>query len=454
MTNLLKKITEFNAEQQQLSEDKDFVSDINAVNLYGVPVYTHLILLLSFAFIIIALIWANFATLDEVTRGSGKIIPSSHIQVIQNLEGGILSKILVKEGDQVEKGQELLQLDDVRFSSSFQETKLKYYELLANNARLTAETNGQPLIIPQEVIDNSPEQAEHAKQLYQSRQSELEASTSVLAQQVRQKEQELIELKSKQDQLSRSYELLQKEVQMSEPLVANGALSEVEMLRLRRSANDLLGELNSAKLSIPRIQAYLNENKNKLAEMKIRFRTEALKELNETKAELDRTKASTLALEDRVTRTRILSPVKGTIKQLKISTIGGVIQPGMDLLEIVPLDDTLLVEAQVHPADIAFLRPGQDAMVKLTAYDFSIYGGLKAKLEHISADTIINEEDKKLYYLIRLRTDKNYLEKNGETLNIITGMNADVDILTGKKTVLDYLMKPILKAKQHAMRER
>jgi adhesin transport system membrane fusion protein len=454
MTNLLKKISEFNAEQQQLSEDKDYVSDINAVNLYGVPVYTHLILLLSFTFIVIALTWANFATLDEVTRGSGKIIPSSHIQVIQNLEGGILSKILIKEGDLVEKGQELLQLDDVRFSSSFKETKLKYYELLANNARLTAETSDQPLLIPQEVIDNSPEQAEHAKQLYHSRQSELGASTSVLAQQVRQKEQELIELRSKQDQLSRSYQLLQKEVEMSEPLVANGALSEVEMLRLRRSANDLLGELNSAKLAIPRIQAYLSENQNKLAEMKIRFRTEALKELNETKAELDRTKASTLALEDRVTRTRILSPVKGTIKQLKVSTIGGVIQPGMDLLEIVPIDDTLLVEAQVHPADIAFLRPGQDAMVKLTAYDFSIYGGLKAKLEHISADTIINEEDKKSYYLIRLRTDKNYLEKNGEKLNIITGMNADVDILTGKKTVLDYLMKPILKAKQHAMRER
>lgn len=454
MTNPLKKIAAFKTKQQQLSEDKEYISDINAVNLHSVPLYTHLILLLSFAFIVIALIWANWATLDEVTRGSGKIIPSSHIQVVQNLEGGILSKILIQEGDLVEKGQELLQLDDVRFASSFKETKLKYYELLANNARLSAETRGQPLTIPQEVIDNSPELGEHVKHLYHSRQSELNASTSVLAQQVRQKEQELIELKSKQEQLGRSYQLLQKEVEMSAPLVASGALSEVEMLRLRRSANDLLGELNSAKLAIPRIQASLSENQNKLAEMKIRFQTEALKELNDINAELDRTKASTLALEDRVTRTRILSPVKGTIKQLKISTIGGVIQPGMDLLEIVPIDDTLLVEAQIRPADIAFLRPGQDAMVKLTAYDFSIYGGLTAKLEHISADTIINEEDKKSYFLIRLRTDKNYLEKSGEKLHIISGMNADVDILTGKKTVLDYLLKPILKAKQHAMRER
>lgn len=454
MTQLLQKFSAFRAEQRQLAEDKDYLSDVNSVNLYGVPFHAHLILLLSFVFIAIALIWANFAALDEVTRGSGKIIPSSHIQVVQNLEGGILSKILIQEGDLVEKGQELLELDDVRFASSFKETKLKYYELLANNARLTAETTGKALKIPQEVIDNAPELAEHTRRLFHSRQSELETSGSVLAQQVRQKEQELIELKSKQEQLNRSYTMLQKEVTMSEPLVAQGAMSEVEMLRLRRSSNDLQGELSAARLAIPRIQAYLNENKNKLAEMRVRFQTEALKELNENKAELDRTKASTLALEDRVSRTRIVSPVRGTIKQLKISTIGGVIQPGMDLLEIVPLDDTLLVEAQVRPADIAFLRPGQEAMVKLTAYDFSIYGGLKAKLEHISADTIINEEDKKSYFLIRLRTEKNYLEKNGEKLDIITGMNADVDILTGKKSVLDYLLKPILKAKQHAMRER
>jgi adhesin transport system membrane fusion protein len=241
---------------------------------------------------------------------------------------------------------------------------------------------------------------------------------------------------------------------MSEPLVAQGAMSEVELLRLKRSANDLNGELSSARLAIPRLQASLAETKNKLSEQKIRFQADAMKQLNETKSELDRTSESVLALKDRVTRTRILSPLKGTVKQLKVTTIGGVIQPGMDLVEIVPVDDQLLVEAEIRPADIAFLRPGQDALVKLSAYDFSIYGGLDAKLEHISADTIINEQDKKSYYQIRLRTTKNHLEKNGETFNIIAGMNADVDILTGKKTVLDYLLKPILKARQRALRER
>jgi len=241
---------------------------------------------------------------------------------------------------------------------------------------------------------------------------------------------------------------------MSEPLVAEGAMSRVEILRLQRSANDIHGELTAARLSIPRLESSLNEAKSKLSELEIRFHTEALEELNLAKSELDITTESVMALEDRVTRTRVLSPVKGTIKQLKVTTIGGVIQPGMDLVEIVPLEDQLLIEAEIRPADIAFLHPGQKAMVKLTAYDFSIYGGLEAELEHISADTITNEEDGESYYLIRLRTDKNYLEKNGEKLNIIAGMTADVDILTGKKSVLDYILKPILKARSRALRER
>ncbi|MFA5982730.1 MAG: HlyD family type I secretion periplasmic adaptor subunit [Methylococcaceae bacterium] len=451
---LLKKILDYKTKNDDLSINKGFISDINEATLYGANLNSHLILWVTFSFFLIALIWANFASLDEVTRGSGKIIPSSHIQVIQNLEGGILSEILVQEGDIVEKGQALMQLDDVRFASSFTETQLKYYELLANTARLTAETNGTALILPKEIIDKYPSYAEHTRQLYNSRISELDANAKILQQQIVQKEQELVELKAKQEQISRSYDLLKRELDLSEPLVAQGAMSEVEMLRLRRSANDLSGELNAAHLAIPRVQAALSEAKNKLLEQKTHFQSDAGKELNETKSELDRTSASVLALKDRVTRTRIISPVKGTVKQLKITTIGGVIQPGMDLLEIVPIEDQLLVQAEISPADIAFLRPGQDSIVKLTAYDFSIYGGLEAKLEHISADTIINEEDKKSYYQIRLRTHKNYLDYHGEHLNIIAGMNADVDILTGKKTVLEYLLKPVLKAKGRALRER
>ncbi|WP_225615930.1 HlyD family type I secretion periplasmic adaptor subunit [Methylomonas albis] len=452
---MLKKIAQWRAEHRYRAEDQRFLSDVNAANLYELPLQSHLILWFSAAFVAVSLIWAGFASLDEVTRGEGKIIPSSQVQVVQNLEGGIVSEILVQEGQLVDKDQMLLQLDQVRFASSFKEAKLKYFELLANTARLNAEVNGTPLTIPEEVLKNAPQIAENVRQLLVSKQNEIRSNSDIFAEQVRQKEQEIIEIQSKSDQLARSYKLLQDEVKMSEPLVADGAMSQVELLRLQRAANDLKGDLNSANLAMPRLRSSLDEARNKLAEVKIRFKTEALKELNEVKAELDRTSETAVALEDRVSCTRVLSPVKGTVKRIKVATVGGVIQPGMDLLEIVPLEDQLLIEAKIRPADIAFLRPGQKAVVKLSAYDFSIYGGLDASLEHISADSIPGEKkDEDNYYLIRLRTAKNYLEKGGERLEIIAGMTAEVDILTGKKTVLDYLLKPILKARDRALRER
>ncbi|MEW5009902.1 MAG: HlyD family type I secretion periplasmic adaptor subunit [Cycloclasticus sp.] len=451
---MLTTIKNIKKQYQQHAEDQIYITDVNSASLYGASIQSHIILWLFISFFFIAVTWASFAELDEVTRGSGKTTPASHIQVIQNLEGGILAEILVKEGQQVEKGQALLQLDAVRFSSSLNENKLKYYELLAATARLSAEVANKVLTIPKEVLTIAPEIAHNARQLFESRRNELEASTKILDEQIIQRGQELIELKAKAGQISRSYQLLKEEVDMSAPLVDEGAMSRVELLRIKREANDLRGQLTAARLSIPRVQSALDEAKNKLSETQIRFQTKALEELNQAKAELDRTSESTLALEDRVTRTRVISPVKGIIKQLKVTTVGGVIQPGMDLLEIVPLEDQLLIEAEIRPADIAFLHPGQKAIVKLTAYDFSIYGGLEAELEHISADSITNEEDGENYYIIRLRTNKNYLEKNGAKLNIIAGMTAEVDILTGKKSVLDYILKPILKAQQRALRER
>ncbi|NOR69412.1 MAG: HlyD family type I secretion periplasmic adaptor subunit, partial [Methylomarinum sp.] len=327
---MLNKFIKFKSEHKYHEEDQAYLTDVNSANLYGASIHSHIILWLAFSFVICAIIWANYATLDEVTRGSGKTIPSSHIQVIQNLEGGILSEILITEGQLVDKGQALLQLDAIRFASSFNETKLKYYELLATTARLTAEVNKQELVIPEDVLEKSPNSANDARRLLASRQNELKANKKILDEQILQKEQDLIELKSKTYQISRSYNFLKEELKMSEPLVAEGAMSRVEILRLRRSANDLKGELTAARLSIPRIQSSLDEAKNKLSELEIRYHTEALEELNLAKAELERTTETVLALEDRVTRTRILSPVKGTIKQLKVTTIGGVVQPGMD----------------------------------------------------------------------------------------------------------------------------
>ena len=451
---MLEKYKNLRRRHRQQKEDQAFLSDVNSANLYGASIQSHVILWLSFSFVVVAIIWASVAELDEVTRGIGKTIPSSHVQVLQNLEGGILSAILVEEGQLVEKGQALLKLDTVRFASSFNETKLTYYELLATVARLKAEVNKKPLVIPEEVRLEAPVIASDAKRLLSSRKKELAANQRIFLAQIQQKKQDLVELQSKARKISISYKLLKEELAMTEPLVSEGAISRVEVLRLRRSANDLKGDLTASRLAIPRLKSSIKEAKNKLSELEIRFHTDALEELNATKAKLDRTSETVLALEDRVARTQIISPVKGTIKQLKVTTIGGIVQPGMDLVEIVPLEDNLLIEAEVRPADIAFLHPGQKATIKLTAYDFAIYGGLEAILEHISPDTIINEETRESFYLIRLRTDKNYLEHNGEHFNIIAGMTAEVNILTGKKTVLDYLLKPILKARSRALQER
>ena len=413
----------------------------------------HILLLLIAAFIGIALWWASVAEIDEVTRGQGKVVPSSKVQIIQNLEGGILADVLVSEGQMVEKGDVLLKIDDTRFSSSFRESKLTYWELLARTARLSAESEGKPLELPEELMINQPELAAEERGLYQSRQLQLQSTIDVLKRQAEQRRQELVEKQARQQQLSRSFELSNQELQMSEPLLAAGVMSEVEILRLKRTVNDLRGEMESNRLAIPRIRSSIDEVQQKINEAVTRFESEAARELSEVRAEMERTEESVSALKDRVTRTNVRSPMKGTIKRLMINTIGGVIQPGMDLVEIVPLEDNLLIEAQIRPADIAFLRPGQEAIIKFTAYDFSIYGGLNAKLVRISADTITNEEDES-FYLIYLRTEQNFIKSSMGELGIIPGMTVTVDILTGEKTVLDYLLKPILKAKNEALRER
>lgn len=274
-----------------------------------------------------------------------------------------------------------------------------------------------------------------------------------LNEQLVQKKQELLDYQAKANQTRRSLGLLQQEISMSEPLVAKGAISKVEILRLRRSEVDTRGQLESVTLAIPRAQAAIKEIENKMSETRDRYRSEALTQLNEARTELSKIEASGKAIEDRVNRTLVTSPVRGIVQQMMVNTIGGVIQPGSDLVEIVPLDDTLLIETKIRPQDIAFLHPGQEAMVKFTAYDYTIYGGLKAKLEQISPDTVTDKEGKS-YYIVRLRTEKNHLGSDEKPLIIIPGMVASVDIITGRKTILAYLLKPILRAKAEAFHER
>ncbi len=442
------------SEANLTDEDLDFVSDAKAAILASSPRGGRLILYGALTFFVLMLAWANFAEIDEVTKGEGKVIPSSQVQIVQNLEGGILSEIRIKQGQTVKKGQIILRIDDTRFASSLKESRLQYLALKAKAARLQAQADlAESYITPPEVAKEAPILGQQEQRLFASKKNELGATMDILDQQVRQRQQEVAELKAKEKQLDRSLGLAQKELDISRPLISKGAISKVEVLRLERQVADLEGGLEASRLAIPRLGSALDESRQKVGETRLKFQNEARSELNETVAELERLTESNVALRDRVQRTAVRSPVSGIVKQLLINTLGGVIQPGDKLVEIVPLEDTLLIETKIRPQDIAFLRPEQPATIKFTAYDFAIYGGLSAKVEQISADTIADDKGDN-YYMVNLRTEKNSLGSKEDPLPIIPGMMAEVDILTGKKSILDYLLKPVLRAKERALRER
>lgn len=440
------------AKSLQLQEDIDFMSEQNAASLLWPRYFSHVMLWAILIFLLIALIWASIATVDEITEAAGKVVPSSQVQIIQNLEGGIVSKILVQVGQVVKKGQLLMQLDETRFFSSNQENQEKLDSLQAKIARLTAEAHNKPFEAPSQLLKEKPEIIEHEKSLYIARQQELQANIAVLQQQAGQRNQEIAEKRSREAQLQQSLKLVTQELSMTRPLMQQGVVSEVEILRLERQVNDLKGDLESTRIAIPRLAASVQEIRNRIEGLNMKFRSEAMNDLSHARTEYASSAAIDIAIGDRLARTAIRSPVNGIIKQIKVNTVGGVTQPGMELMEIVPIEDNLLIEARVRPADIAFLRPGQEAMVKISAYDFSVFGGFPAVLELISADTITNEKGD-AFYLIMVRTKSNTLTRYKEQMPIIPGMLATVDIKTGKKTILSYLLKPIIKTKDRALRE-
>jgi adhesin transport system membrane fusion protein len=434
------------------AEDVDLATDIRTSILAQSPRGGRAILWVVMILFVLFGVWAYFSEIEQVTRSDGKVIPSTQIQVVQNLEGGILSEIMVDVGELVKKDQLLLRIDETRFSSSFKQNRVKYLSFKAKAARLIAEANGTNFEVPQEVIDEKPEIGVREKELFESRKREFTSTMQILKEQIRQRDHEHKELTTKLEELTRTYALITKELELTRPLIAQGAVSEVEVLHLERQASAMQGEIATIKQSIPKARSRLQEAELQMREEQLAFFNKAKSELNEVLAELEDVSASAIALEDRLRRTNVRSPVTGTINRLLVNTVGGVIQPGMDLVEIVPLEDTLVIEAKIKPADIAFLRPNQEAKVKFTAYDFTIYGGLEAKLEHISADSITDEKGNS-FYLVRLRTNKNYLGPEDNPLPIIPGMVASADILTGKKTILSYLLKPVLRAKYMALRE-
>lgn len=409
---LMRKILRLRSENQAQA-DLDLVDDVYAATLrerqpavrWGL--YSTVLVLLVFV------AWAAWAQLEEVTTGSGKVIPTSREQVIQSLESGVLAEIMVSEGDTVEADQPLLRIDDVRQGASVKEGQSKVDALLAAAARLRAESQGGALVFPAEVQRRAPELIRNERETFEARRRSLDASLGAQQQALR---------------------LAQDELRITEPMAAGGYVSDVEVLRIKRT---------------------LAEAKGRISELSGKFRAEAAAELARVESELAGQRAGLTSREDTFRRTVLRAPKRGVVKNIRINTLGGVIQPGQDLLEIIPMDDSLLIETRIRPSDIAFLRPGMEAIVKVTAYDSAVYGWLPAKLVQISPDTLRDEVRRdETYYRALVRTDAAALKTpDGKSLPIIPGMLAQVDIKTGQKSVLSYVFKPVLRARE-ALRER
>ena len=434
--------------------DHEFANDVKAALEEQSPRGAWLLILfitISFAGL---MIWASLAELEEVTTGSGRVIPSRQIQVVQTLEGGLVRSIAVQEGDLVKASQDLMQIDDTSFASRLGELRQKRWALMAEISRLEAESSGKEDIeVSGELAKNAPQAVASERAVFRSRRAKLQDDVSILEQQLIQKEKELQEFEARQNKLSASREPLVREVELTERLFRRKIVPEVEFLRLKRQLAEIDGELRIVEAAMPRAQSAIQEARNRLRSADVSFRLQARERLAKVRPELSIADETIKAAKDRVTRTSLKAPVRGIVNKLNVTTIGAVVQPGQDIIEIVPLDDTLLIEAQIRPQDVAFIRPDGKASVKLTAYDYLIYGALEGRIERISADTITDERGERFYRVI-VRTDQNHLKTAKGELPIIPGMVATVDIQTGEKTVLDYLLKPIRRGQKEALRER
>lgn len=392
-----------------------FLSHGKAAVLEDSPVWANSILYGALIMIVVGVIWAHFSEVDEVSRAAGQIIPSSKVQLIQSLEGGILRSLLVKEGQLVEAGEELLRIDDTRFSSSLEENLAHRSALRASTARLAAESkNAKVIQFPKDLQKERPDLVRHETELFESKRKLLNQSVASIQQDL---------------------DLAKRERELIQPAIDKRLVVEREQIKLDRDIVEMQGKVSS---------------------LRNQYQSEAFGDLAKQQGELAQLDEALRADQDRVERTSIKSPMRGLVKNIRVTTMGGVIGPGEPIMEIVPLEEHLLVEAKLQPKDIAFVHPGQKAMVKLTAYDYGIYGGLPGVVENVSADTLIDKNDREArpYYQIYVRTDKSFLGDAAKPLPVIPGMTTSVDILTGHKTVLSYLLKPLQRAKSESLRER
>jgi len=435
------------------ANDYQFMRSISAAVLEDTPHKLRLVFIFWMVTVFAFFLWAALAPIDEIVRGDGKVIPGGENQMIQHLEGGMLSAIMVKEGQKVKADDILLKVDNLKSSSTYESSQYKSAELRARIVRLRAESSGGSFSPSAADMQAIPMQIMQERSLFASNQERLQSQIASLNDQYAQKKSDLVEAQGRITEQKHALELIREEVAISEPMVAQGIKPRVEFLKLQREYSDVNERYNAVRSSIPRLNSAINEITSKIREVRSEYVTKARLDLNEALTEYQRVGAESSELADQVTRTVIKSPINGIVQKIYVNTVGGVIKPGDNLIEIVPTEGGLLIEAKVKPSDIAFIYPGQKAVVKVTAYDFSLYGSLDGIVSTISPNTETDEKEN-VYYIVRIQTNKKYLGTAQKPLKIIPGMMVNVDVITGEKTVLEYILKPLLRAKQYTFSER
>ncbi len=401
----------------------------------------------------VLLVWANFAELDEVAVASGEVVPLGKVKTVQHLEGGIVQELFVSEGDTVKSGDPLLQLDLASAGTNKEELQVRMDSQLLVRARLIAEAEGTQLRFPEDVAERRPAQVAAQRQAYEARRRELTSTLKVLEEQVKQKELETEELEAKRKAVQRNYNLARERLMMSKSLLAEGLTAKMEHLELEAEVESLEGEMKGLEPAVPKARAAVDEVRQRLDEEELRFSRQAQDELGEVEQEIARIEQLTTKAEEQGFRAEIRSPIDGVVKNMRYNTIGGVVRPGEPILEIVPTGGKLVIESKINPTERGFITVGLPAVVKISSYDFARYGGLDGKVVRVAPDAS-TEEDGTPYFMVVVETEKNYLGLKEGDLPITPGMQATVDIHTGKKSVMDYLIRPVLKLRHEAFRER
>ncbi|MDB2683116.1 HlyD family type I secretion periplasmic adaptor subunit [Alphaproteobacteria bacterium] len=435
------------------AKDTDFMSELQAAVRLGPSTPVLAMFFTIIGVVIFGIAWASIAQVEQLARGQGQVVPTQEIKYIQSLEGGILQELNVAQGQQVKAGDVLLRLSDIQFSSEERGTEAKSLGLRAQKTRLDAEANGEPFVIPEDIKEKAPLIAKNEEALYNSRQQELKNSYQILDDRIAKANADISEVEAQINRYYQNRKSLNEELTITREMVRKRAVPKLEELRLNRELTDINGQINALAQSKKSLQAELQVAKTERDSQADTFRSKALSELNQVETDITGLGERLKSIGDQVDRSEIVSPVDGIVNKITINTIGGVVEPAQVLMEVVPVDDELKITAKIKPNDIGFLKVGQKAKVKVSAYDSQIYGSLDGELTRIAANTA-PEQDGQVFFEIDIKTEKNHLGTAESPLPITPGMQADVDIIAGKRTIMAYLLKPIFRAKQRVFTER